>query len=145
MVDVSGKEVTRRTAEASCRVLLSPETVSRLGSLPKGDAFSVARLAGIQAAKRTSEWIPLAHPLALEDVQVELEPTEDGVEIRSRTVVTARTGAEMEALVACSAASLALYDMVKAVEREAVITELRLERKTGGQRGDFDRAMDSVV
>ena len=139
MVDVSGKPVTRRTAEASCRVLLSADTLSRLHALPKGDAYGVARLAGIQAAKRTSEWIPLAHPLSLEDVQVEIEPVESGVRIRSRTVVTARTGAEMEALVACSAASLALYDMVKAVEREAVVTDLRLEKKSGGQRGDFDR------
>jgi cyclic pyranopterin phosphate synthase len=139
MVDVSGKPVTRRTAEASCRVLLSNETVAKLAALPKGDAYGVARLAGVMAAKRTSEWIPLAHPLSLEDVQVEIEPVEGGVEIRSRTVVTARTGAEMEALVACSAASLALYDMVKAVEREAVVTELRLEKKSGGQRGDFER------
>ncbi len=139
MVDVSEKPITRRTAEASCRVVLSDETVAKLAALPKGDAYAVARIAGVQAAKRTSEWIPLAHPLGLEDVQVEIEPSPGGVEIRSRTVVTARTGAEMEALVACSAASLALYDMVTAVEREAVITDLRLERKTGGVRGDFDR------
>ncbi len=144
MVDVSEKPVTRRTAEASCKVLLSDETVARLDSLPKGDAYAVAHLAGVQAAKRTADWIPLAHPLALEDVQVEIEVTEGGVEIRSRTVVTARTGAEMEALVACSAASLALYDMVKAVERQAVVTDLRLERKTGGMRGDFDRDGQSV-
>lgn len=139
MVDVSEKPVTRRTAEASCRVLLGAETVARLAALPKGDAYSVARIAGIQAAKRTSELIPLAHPLGLEDVEVEIAPVEGGVRIDSRTVVTARTGAEMEALVACSAAALALYDMVKAVEREAVITDMRLERKTGGQRGDFER------
>ncbi len=139
MVDVSEKPVTRRTAEASCRVLLSDETVRRLAELPKGDAYVVARVAGVQAAKRASEWIPLAHPLALEDVQVEIEPVAGGVRIHSRTVVTARTGAEMEALVACSAASLALYDMVKAVERQAVVTDLRLERKTGGTRGDFRR------
>jgi len=139
MVDVSEKPVTRRSAEASCRVLLSEETVSRLDSLPKGDAYGVARLAGVLAAKRTADLIPLAHPLSLEDVQVEIAPVAGGVEIRSRTVVTARTGAEMEALVACSAASLALYDMVKAVEREAVVTDLRLERKSGGQRGDYER------
>ncbi len=139
MVDVSEKPVTRRTAEASCRVLLSDATAERLDALPKGDAYAVARIAGIQAAKRTSEWIPLAHALALEDVQIEIERVAGGVEIRSRTVVTARTGAEMEALVACSAASLALYDMVKAVEREAVVTDLRLERKSGGTRGDFER------
>ena len=139
MVDVSEKPVSRRTAEGSCRVLLSDETVARLSALPKGDAYAVARIAGVQAAKRTSEMIPLAHPLSLEDVQIEIEPAAGGVVIRSRTVVTARTGAEMEALVACSVAALALYDMVKAVEREAVVTDLRLESKTGGERGDFRR------
>ena len=97
MVDVSAKAVTRRVAEASCRVLLSAATVARLGSLPKGDAFAVARLAGIQGAKRTAELVPLAHPLPLDQVEVELAPADGGVEIRSRVVVTARTGAEMEA------------------------------------------------
>lgn len=139
MVDVSGKEVTRRVAEASCHVRLAPETVARLGELPKGDVFAVARLAGIQGAKHTGELIPLAHPLPLEQVEVEITPGRDGVEIRSRVVVTARTGAEMEALVACSTAALALYDMVKAVERGAVITELRLERKSGGRSGRWQR------
>ncbi|MEE8277464.1 MAG: cyclic pyranopterin monophosphate synthase MoaC, partial [Thermoanaerobaculia bacterium] len=113
MVDVSEKPVTRRVAEASCRVLLSPQTVLRLSSLPKGDAFAVAKLAGIQGAKRTGDLIPLAHPLNLEQVEVVLIPITEGVEIRSRVIVTARTGAEMEALVACSSAALALYDMVK--------------------------------
>jgi cyclic pyranopterin phosphate synthase len=139
MVDVSGKPVTRREAEASCRVLLSPKTVLSLSTLPKGDAFAVARLAGIQGAKRTAELIPLAHPLNLEQVEVDLQPVEGGVEIRSRVVVNARTGAEMEALLACAAAALALYDMVKAVEREAVITDLRMESKTGGQGGGYRR------
>lgn len=139
MVDVSEKPVSRRVAEASCRVRLAPETVSRLAALPKGDAYAVARIAGVQGAKRTAELVPLAHPLALEDVQVEIEPVDGGVEIRSRTVVTARTGAEMEALTACATAALALYDMVKAVERGAEITGLRLERKSGGQRGDYRR------
>src|SRR5262245_66345784 len=111
MVDVSEKAVTRRVAEASCRVLLAPETVARLGRLPKGDAFAVARIAGIQAAKRTGELIPLAHPLPLDQVEVEIEPAEGGVAIRSRVVATARTGAELEALTACSVAALALYDM----------------------------------
>ena len=133
MMDVSGKPVTRRVAEASCRVLMSAATVARLGSLPKGDAFAVARLAGIQGAKRTAELVPLAHPLPLDQVEVDLVPAEGGVEIRSRVVVTARTGAEMEALVACSTAALALYDMVKAVERGAVVTDLRLETKAGGK------------
>jgi cyclic pyranopterin phosphate synthase len=153
MVDVSDKPVTRRVAAASCRVLLAAETVARLAELPKGDAFAVARLAGIQGAKRTGELIPLAHPLALDQVEVEIVPLaagEDGagseaddgasgVEIRSRVVTTGRTGAEMEALTACAAAALALYDMVKAVERGAVVTDLRLEAKSGGRSGDWRR------
>lgn len=139
MVDVSEKPVTRRLAEASCRVILEPETVARLSDLPKGDAFAVARLAGVQGAKKTAELIPLAHPLNLEQVQVEVVPAQGGVEIRSRVLVNARTGAEMEALVACSSAALALYDMVKAVERQATITDLRLEHKSGGRRGEYRR------
>lgn len=139
MVDVSEKPVTRRVAEASCRVILTPETVRALGELPKGDAVTVARLAGVQGAKRTAELIPLAHPLGLEQVEMEVIPDERGVEIRSKVVVIARTGAEMEALVACSTAALALYDMVKAVERQAVITDLRLEHKSGGRSGEFRR------
>lgn len=139
MVDVSAKPVTRRVAEASCRVLLSEETVARLSDLPKGDAVAVARLAGIQAAKRTGELIPLAHTLPIDQVEVAVTPIPSGVEIRSRVVVNARTGAEMEALLACSVAALALYDMVKAVERGAVVTELRLEAKSGGRRGAYRR------
>ncbi len=139
MVDVSAKAVSRRVAEASCRVLLSAETVGRLASLPKGDAFAVARLAGIQAAKRADELIPLAHQLPLEQVEVTLEAVPDGVLVRSHVVVTAKTGAEMEALTACAVAALALYDMVKAVERGAVVTDLRLERKSGGRRGAWER------
>ena len=139
MVDVSGKPITRREAAASCRVLISAQTLVRLSSLPKGDAFAVARLAGIQAAKRTGELIPLAHPLPLDQVEVDLAPAADGVEVRSRVVVTARTGAEMEALVACAAAALALYDMIKAIERGTVITDLRLEAKSGGRSGDYRR------
>ncbi len=139
MVDVSEKPVTRRVAEASCRVRLSSQTVENLGSLAKGDAYAVAKLAGIQAAKCTGDLIPLAHTLNLEQVDIELLQVDDGVEIRSRVIVTARTGAEMEALVACSSAALALYDMVKSVEREAVVTDLRLERKSGGRSGDYQR------
>ena len=139
MVDVSEKPVTRRIAEASCRVLLSAQTLIRLANLPKGDAFAVARLAGIQGAKRTSEMIPLAHPLPLDQVEVDLQPIPEGVSIRSRVIATARTGAEMEALCACSTAALALYDMVKAVERGVVITDLRLETKSGGQSGSYRR------
>jgi cyclic pyranopterin phosphate synthase len=139
MVDVSAKAVTRRVAEASCRVILSAETVSRLRQLPKGDAVTIARVAGIQAAKRTGELIPLAHPLPLDSVDVEIREGAGGVAIHSRVVATARTGAEMEALVACAQAALALYDMVKAVERGAVITDLRLESKSGGARGEWQR------
>lgn len=139
MVDVSGKPVTRRIASASCRVLLAADTVSRLSDLPKGDALAVARIAGIQAAKKTSDLIPLAHPLPLDQVEVEIAPVTDGVEIRSRVVTTARTGAEMEALVACSSAALALYDMVKSVEKGAVVTDLRLDSKSGGASGDYNR------
>ncbi len=139
MVDVSAKAVTRRLASASCRVLLAPETVERLDRLPKGDAVAVARLAGIQAAKRVDELIPLAHTLPLDHVEVEVLPVEGGVEITSEIVVTGRTGAELEAMVACSNAALALYDMVKAVEKGAVITDLRLESKSGGRSGDYRR------
>lgn len=139
MVDVSEKPVTRRVAEASCRVLLSAQTLIRLTNLPKGDAFAVSRLAGIQGAKRTAELIPLAHPLPLDQVEVDLQPIPEGIEIRSRVVCTARTGAEMEALCACSTAALALYDMVKAVEKGVVITDLRLETKSGGRSGSYRR------
>lgn len=145
MVDVSGKPVTRRVAEASCRVRLAAATVARLAELPKGDAFVVARLAGIQGAKRTGELIPLAHPLPLDQVEVEVLPLAEGddgglgVEVRSRVVTTGRTGAEMEALTACSMAALALYDMVKAVDKGAVITDLRLEAKSGGRSGEWRR------
>ncbi len=139
MVDVSTKAVTRRLASASCRVLMAPETVERLDRMPKGDAVAVARLAGIQAAKRVDELIPLAHTLPLDHVEVAVRPADGGVEIVSDVVVTARTGAELEAMVACSNAALALYDMVKAVEKGAVITDLRLESKSGGRSGDFRR------
>jgi cyclic pyranopterin phosphate synthase len=139
MVDISAKPVTRRVAEASCRVLLDRETASRLRELPKGDAIVVARLAGIQAAKRVGELVPLAHPLPLDHVDVSIEIASYGAAIRSRIVVTARTGAEMEAMVACAGAALALYDMVKAVERDAVITDLRLESKSGGKSGEWRR------
>jgi cyclic pyranopterin phosphate synthase len=139
MVDVSAKTVTRRVAAASCRVLLSPDTASRLRALPKGDAIVVARLAGIQAAKRVGELVPLAHPLPLDHVDVTIEIAPFGAEIKSSIVVTARTGAEMEAMVACAGAALALYDMVKAVERDATVTDLRLEAKSGGRSGEWKR------
>lgn len=140
MVDVSSKKVTRRVAAASCRVLLQAATVAGLRSMPKGDAITVSRLAGIQAAKRAGETVPLAHPLPLDHVDVQIEAAEHGVSITSEVVATARTGAEIEALAACSGAALALYDMVKAVEKGAVITDLRLEHKSGGRSGDFRRS-----
>jgi cyclic pyranopterin phosphate synthase len=139
MVDVSGKEITRRVAVATCRVTLDPATVERLADLPKGDAWSVARLAGIQGAKRTAELIPLAHPLPIDQIDVDLEPGDGGVRITATAVTTARTGAEMEALTACSTAALALYDMVKAIDRGATVTDLRLEAKSGGASGDYRR------
>ena len=143
MVDVSGKPVTRRVAEAECRVVLSAATAARLSNLPKGDALLVARLAGIQGAKSTATLIPLAHPLPIDQVEVEVLPVADGALVRSRVVTTARTGAEMEALTACATAALALYDMVKSVERGAVIGDLRLLHKSGGTRGTWDRGTES--
>ena len=143
MVDVSRKDVTRRVAEASCRVVLQPSTLAQLSALPKGDALATARIAGVLAAKRTDELIPLAHPLPLDVVEIEFEVAEAGLLIRSRIVCTARTGAEMEALAACSVAALTIYDMVKAVEKGAVITDLRLEAKSGGKSGDFVRGVNS--
>ena len=138
MVDISAKAVTRRTAEARCLVLLQPSTVERLHEMPKGDAVAVARLAGIQAAKRVDELIPLAHTLNLDHVEVRLEPVPRGVEVRAEVVVTARTGAELEAMMACSNAALALYDMVKAVEKAMVISDIRLVLKEGGKSGRFE-------
>ena len=139
MVDVSAKAVTRRVAEASCRFVCGTATLARLHDLPKGDAVAVARIAGIQAAKRTAEWIPLAHPLPLDEIAVDVRILSDHALVTSRVVATARTGAEMEALVACSAAALALYDMVKAIDRGASVTDLRLEAKSGGASGDYAR------
>lgn len=139
MVDVSDKPVTRRVAAASCLIRLSPATLDQLADLPKGDALAVARVAGIQAAKRADEWIPLAHPLPLDRVEIDFAREPDGLRILGRVVATARTGAEMEALVACAAAALALYDMVKAVERGATVTDLRLESKSGGAHSNWTR------
>jgi cyclic pyranopterin phosphate synthase len=139
MVDVSAKEVTAREASAAGRVLLSAAAVAALrgGTVPKGDALAVARIAGIQAVKRTPELIPLAHPIAVHGVAVELTVLDAGVEI-SATVRTAdRTGIEMEALTAVAVASLALIDMVKAVDKHACITDVRVTAKSGGRSGDW--------
>jgi len=141
MVDVSGKDVTVRTATASGRVLVSPEVAALLrdGSVPKGDALGVARIAGIQAAKRTPDLVPLCHPIAIHGVEVDLRVEDDAVHI-SATVRTAdRTGVEMEALTCVAVAGLALVDMVKAVDRSATITDVRVEHKSGGRSGEWRR------
>lgn len=141
MVDVTAKPVTHRVAVASGRVTLSSEASKLLkrGALAKGDALAVARLAGIQAAKRTSDWIPLCHPVPLERIDVELALTSRKVLITARAEARWSTGVEMEALVAVSAAALALYDMTKAVDRGAVIGEIALQEKRGGRSGTWRR------
>jgi cyclic pyranopterin phosphate synthase len=139
MVDVSAKDVTAREASAAGRVLLSAHAVAALreGAVPKGDALAVARVAGIQAVKRTPDLIPLAHPIAVHGVVLDLLVVDDGVEI-SATVRTAdRTGIEMEALTAVSVAALALIDMVKAVDKHGRITDIRVTAKSGGRSGDW--------
>jgi cyclic pyranopterin phosphate synthase len=141
MVDVGGKPVTWREATAECFVAMAPATVAavREASLAKGDALGVARLAGIMAAKRTSELIPLCHPLPLTDVAVDLEPTEGGVRIVATARVEARTGVEMEAMCAAAVAGLALVDMVKGMERGVTIERVRLLAKRGGRSGEWRR------
>jgi len=140
MVDVSAKSVTVRRAAAAGRVLLSPAAVSALrdGVVPKGDALGVARVAGIQAVKRTPDLIPLAHPVAVHAVEVDLDVVDDGVEIRSVVRTADRTGIEMEALTAVAVAALALIDMVKAVDKHARITDVRVTAKSGGRSGDWE-------
>jgi cyclic pyranopterin monophosphate synthase len=141
MVDVSAKNVTARTATAAGRVLLSPTCVAALrdGSVPKGDALAVARIAGIQGAKRTADLIPLCHPLSISGVDVHVEVVDDGVEITAEVRTTDRTGVEMEALTAVAIAGLAVIDMVKAIDRAAVISDVRVLAKSGGRRGDWTR------
>ena len=141
MVDVSEKAETARRAVARGRILLAPETVRLLrdNAVPKGDALGVARVAGILAAKRASDLIPLCHPLPITKGGVDLTITEEGVEIEAEVAVTGKTGVEMEALTAVSIAALTLYDMVKAVDKAAIITDIRLEAKSGGKSGDFTR------
>src|SRR5471030_2410334 len=138
MVDVSAKGVTVRTATAVGRVLLSAEAVAALrgGTVPKGDALAVARIAGIQAAKRTPELIPLAHPISVHAVEVDLVVVDDGVNLTA-TVRADRTGVEMEALTAVTVGALALIDMVKAVDKHARITDVRVTAKSGGRSGDW--------
>jgi len=139
MVDVSHKSATRREAEASAFVEMKPGVLAAIPKNPKGNALEVARLAGIMAAKRTSELIPLCHPLPLALVDVELRLCENGVAVTSKVTTTAETGVEMEALVAASIAALTLYDMCKAADKGIEIREIVLERKSGGKSGDYRR------
>ena len=142
MVDVSGKDVSVRTATAAGRVVLSVEVIRLLrdDNLPKGDALAVARIAGIMAAKRTPDLVPLCHPIAIHGVDVDLEVDDGGVEIRAMVRTADRTGVEMEALTSVTVAALALIDMVKAVDPEAVVTDVRVLTKTGGKTGDWSRS-----
>jgi cyclic pyranopterin phosphate synthase len=141
MVDVSGKQVSAREAVAAGRVLVSPEVVGLLrgAGVPKGDTLAVARLAGIMGAKQTPSLIPLCHPLALSGVTVDLDVADDAVEITATVRTSDRTGVEMEALTAVAVAGLTVIDMVKAVDKRAVITDVRVLSKSGGKSGDWTR------
>jgi cyclic pyranopterin monophosphate synthase len=147
MVDVSDKPETARIAVARGSVTMQPETLERIrqGTVAKGDVLSVARLAGIMGAKRTSDLIPLCHPLALSSVTLELTlaPERNAVEIEATCKLKGRTGVEMEALTAVSVAALTIYDMVKAVDRAMVIGEIRLVHKSGGKSGTWEATMES--
>lgn len=141
MVDVGAKATTSRTAEASGFVTMSPATVAAIRErrTPKGDPLETARLAGIMAAKRTAELIPLCHSLALSHADVQITLTDQGARIETTASTSAQTGVEMEALTAASVAALTLYDMCKAIDREMTITDIRLERKSGGRSGEWKR------
>lgn len=141
MVDTGRKEITQRRAVATARVLMSEETVAALREhrSPKGDPLEAARLAGIMAAKRTSDLIPLCHPLPLTHIDVQATLEETGVALQAEVKTNAQTGVEMEALTAVSVAALTVYDMCKALEKGMTITDVRLERKTGGKSGDYER------
>jgi cyclic pyranopterin monophosphate synthase len=144
MVDTSDKPVTARRAVASARVLMSPETLKavREGRTPKGDPLETARLAGIMAAKRTADLIPLCHPLPLTHIDIRAKLTDVGVTLEAEVATAAQTGVEMEALTAVSIAALTVYDMCKAVDKAITITDVRLERKTGGKSGDYERSAE---
>jgi cyclic pyranopterin phosphate synthase len=141
MVDVSGKDVTAREARATGRVLLSPAAIAaiREGQVPKGDALAVARIAGIQGAKRTPDLVPLCHPIAVHGVTVDLTVADEAVTIEARVRTADRTGVEMEALTSVTVAALALIDMVKAIDPAAVISDVRVEEKSGGKTGTWRR------
>ena len=142
MVDVSGKDITARTATATGRVNLSPEAVTALrdGTVPKGDALAVARIAAIQGAKRTPDLIPLCHPIGLHGVTVDLTVDDDGVQLAVTARTADRTGVEMEALTAVAVGALALIDMIKAIDPAAVISEVMVVEKTGGKTGHWARS-----
>jgi cyclic pyranopterin phosphate synthase len=140
MVDVSGKPASRREAEASAFVRMQPAVLQALPKNPKGDPFEVARIAGIMAAKRTSDLIPMCHTLPLAHVDVEMRLCENGVAITTRAVTTAQTGVEMEALVAATISALTIYDMAKGLDKRIEIREVVLQRKTGGKSGEYRRA-----
>jgi cyclic pyranopterin monophosphate synthase len=145
MVDVSGKKITRRTAEAGAFVKMKKSVLRALPANPKGDPLEVARLAGIMAAKRTAELIPMCHPLPLSQIDVKMRLCENGVAVSSRVTTTATTGVEMEALVAASIAALTVYDMCKALDKGIEIREIVLERKSGGKSGNFQRRREHSV
>ncbi len=144
MVDVTGKDATQRVAVARGVVTMRAETLAAIaeGQIPKGDVLTVARVAGIMAAKKTSELIPMCHPLNISGVEVKLTPRQSppSVEIEATVRIAGKTGVEMEALTAVSAAGLTIYDMCKAVDREMTVGEIRLMHKSGGKSGTFDRA-----
>lgn len=140
MVDVSAKAATRRSATASAFVELPADALAALPANPKGNPLEVARLAGIQAAKRTAELIPMCHPLALTHVDVQAEIADGGVRITATAATTGPTGVEMEAMTAAAVAALTVYDMTKALNKGITIREVRLESKSGGKSGDFKRA-----
>jgi cyclic pyranopterin monophosphate synthase len=140
MVDVSAKQPTRRTATASAFVELSPAVLEALPANPKGNPLEVARIAGIQAAKRTAELIPMCHPLPLTHVDVQAETAAGGVSIRATAATVGPTGVEMEALTAAAVAALTVYDMTKALDKAIVIRSIQLEEKTGGKSGEFRRS-----
>jgi cyclic pyranopterin phosphate synthase len=145
MVDTSGKESSSRRAVASGRVLMSPETVEavRNHTTPKGDPIETARIAGIMAAKRTADLIPLCHPLPLTHIDIRAELQETGVYLEAVVATNAQTGVEMEAITAVSVAALTVYDMCKAVDKSMILTDIRLEEKTGGKSGTFQRSPQS--
>ncbi|CAB5119591.1 MAG: cyclic pyranopterin monophosphate synthase MoaC [Actinobacteria bacterium] len=141
MVDVTGREISVRTARTSAQVNLSSQVVSLLrdGTTPKGDVLSTARIAGIMAAKKTSELIPLCHPIAINSISIDLSITDTGVAISAQVITSDRTGVEMEALTAVSVAALTIIDMVKALDPAASITDIQIDSKSGGKNGDWNR------